>query len=288
MILQALAPMADSSWLQTFLGWFHDPEGLLLAMGPWVLWGTLGIVLIESGVLFPVLPGDSLLFTAGLLHDRLGLHLPTLVALTFVAAFIGAQIGYWIGARFGRRLFSPDARFLKTEYLDKAERYFADYGGRALVIGRFIPFVRTFIPLAAGIARYSYPRFLVFNSLGALLWGSGITYLGSVLGGVAFVHDHLSLIILAIVGVSLLPMIIEFIVHRGSKDSKAQDSGAEGLNAQDLNPEDEGAGEEEPDAALVGDVSRSYGGSTSADSSHTACLDAASEEARTSSENLSE
>lgn len=214
MILQTLAPMADASWLQTLLGWFHDPEGLLLAMGPWVLWGTLAIVLIESGVLFPVLPGDSLLFTAGLLHDRLGLHLPTLVALTFVAAFIGAQIGYWIGARFGRRLFSDEARFLKTEHLDKAEHYFAEYGGRSLLIGRFIPFVRTFIPLAAGIARYPYPKFLFFNSLGALLWGAGITYLGSVLGGVRFVHDHLSAIVLAIVAVSLVPMILEYIAHR--------------------------------------------------------------------------
>ncbi len=273
MILQALAPMADASWLQTFLSWFHDPEGLLLAMGPWVLWGTLGIVLIESGVLFPVLPGDSLLFTAGLLHDRLGLHLPTLVALTFVAAFIGAQIGYWIGARFGRRLFSPDARFLKTEYLDKAERYFADYGGRALVIGRFIPFVHTFIPLAAGIARYSYPRFLVFNSLGALLWGSGITYLGSVLGGVAFVHDHLSLIILAIVGVSLLPMIIEFIVHRGSQDS---------------NPEDEDAGKDDSDAAQADEAVSSHADSSQAAPFHADSMDAVSDGTRTTSENLRE
>lgn len=215
MILQTLVPMAaDSSWLETFIGWFHDPEGLLLAMGPWVLWGTLAIVLVESGVLFPVLPGDSLLFTAGLLHDRLGLHLPTLIALVFVAAFIGAQIGYWLGARFGRRLFSDDARFLKTEHLAKAEHYFAEYGGRSLVIGRFIPFVRTFIPLAAGIAKYPYPKFLLFNSLGSLLWGSGVTYLGSALGGVDFVHDNLSLIVIAIVAVSLLPMVVEFLNHR--------------------------------------------------------------------------
>lgn len=215
MFLQTLAPMAsDASWLQTFIGWFHDPESLLLAMGPWVLWGTLAIVFIESGVLFPVLPGDSLLFTAGLLHDRLGLHLPTLIALVFVAAFIGAQIGYWLGARFGRRLFSDDARFLKTEHLVKAEHYFAEYGGRSLVIGRFIPFVRTFIPLAAGIAKYPYPKFLAFNSLGALLWGAGVTYLGSALGGVPFVHDNLSAIILAIVGVSLIPMLVEVINHR--------------------------------------------------------------------------
>ncbi len=215
MFLHSFTPMvSDVSWLQTFLEWFHDPESLLLAMGPWVLWGTLAIVFIESGVLFPVLPGDSLLFTAGLLHDRLGLHLPTLVLWIFLAAFIGAQIGYWLGAYCGRKLFRDDARVLKTEHLLKAERYFADYGGRSLVIGRFIPFVRTFIPLAAGIARYPYPKFLVFNSLGALLWGVGITYLGSALGGIPFIHDHLSAIILAIVAVSLVPMIVELIHHR--------------------------------------------------------------------------
>lgn len=225
MSVPTLAPMADTSWLETFIGWFHDPESLLLAMGPWVLWGTLAIVLVESGVLFPVLPGDSLLFTAGLLHDRLGLHLPTLIVLTFIAAFIGAQIGYWLGAQFGRRLFSDTARFLKTEHLDKAEHYFENYGGRSLVIGRFIPFVRTFIPLAAGIARYPYPKFLLFNSLGSLLWGAGITWLGSVLGGVQFVHDHLSLIILAIVAVSLVPMLVEILLHRRS--SAHQDSSDE-------------------------------------------------------------
>lgn len=129
----------DPSWLQTMLGWLHDPEALLTAMGPWVLWGTMLIVLVESGLLFPFLPGDSLLFTAGLLHTQLGLNLFTLVGLIFVAAFIGAQVGYWLGARFGRRLFTDDARVLKTEHLEKAEQYFAKYGGRSLVIGRFIP-----------------------------------------------------------------------------------------------------------------------------------------------------
>ncbi|WP_084402978.1 DedA family protein [Schaalia suimastitidis] len=183
-------------------------------MGPWVLWGTLLIVLVESGILFPVLPGDSLLFTAGLMHDRLNLNLFVLMGLTFVAAFIGAQIGYWIGAKWGRKLFSDNARFLKTEYLTKSEHYFDRYGGRSLVIGRFIPFVRTFIPLAAGIARYPYHKFLIFNSLGALLWGVGITYAGSLLGDVPFVHDNLSVIILSIIAVSVLPMIVEVVLHR--------------------------------------------------------------------------
>ena len=204
----------DSSTLTTIIGWFKDPETLLVAMGPWVLWGTLLVVLIESGILFPVLPGDSLLFTAGLLHDRLGLNLWVLIGLTFIAAFIGAQIGYFIGARWGRRLFSDDAKILKTEHLDKAEHYFVEYGGRSLVIGRFIPFVRTFIPLAAGIARYPYSKFLMYNSLGSLLWGVGITWAGSLLGGVPFVHDHLSMIIFAIVGVSVIPMVVEVLAHR--------------------------------------------------------------------------
>ena len=207
------APLG-ASWLDTVIGWFHDPETLLVAMGPWVLWGTLLIVFIESGVLFPVLPGDSLLFTAGLLHERLGLHLPTLIALTFVAAFLGAQVGYWLGWRYGRRLFTDDARFLRTEHLDKAEQYFRRYGGRSLLIGRFIPFVRTFIPLAAGIARYPYAKFLAFNSLGSLLWGVGITFAGSALGGVQFVHDNLSILILLIVLVSLVPMVVEVLLQR--------------------------------------------------------------------------
>lgn len=170
--------------LHTVIEWFKNPETLLVAMGPWVLWGTMLIVLIESGVLFPVLPGESLLFTAGLLHDRLGLHLPTLILLVVVAAFIGAQIGYFLGAKWGRRFFKPDARILKTAHLEKAEHYFTNYGGRSLIIGRFIPFVRTFIPIAAGMARYPYPKFLAFNTLGAVVWGAGFILVGALLGNV--------------------------------------------------------------------------------------------------------
>lgn len=217
-----LYPMADvSSPFATLLSWLHDPEALLIAMGPWVLWGTLLIVLIESGVLFPVLPGDSLLFTAGLLHTQLGLNLWVLVGAVFVAAFIGAQVGYLLGAKVGRRLFSDNARFLKTEHLDKAQEYFDKYGGRSLVIGRFIPFVRTFVPLAAGIAGYSYPKFVLFNSLGALIWGVGVTGAGALLGGIPFVHDNLSIILILIVLVSLLPMFVEIIMHKVRADKES-------------------------------------------------------------------
>ena len=227
------AILVNASGLDTFINWFKDPESLLVAMGPWVLWGTMLIVLIESGVLFPVLPGESLLFTAGLLHDRLGLHLPTLIIMVVVAAFIGAQIGYFLGAKWGRKLFKPDARVLKTEHLEKAEHYFRDYGGRSLVIGRFIPFVRTFIPLAAGIARYPYSKFLVFNTLGALLWGAGFILVGSLLGNVPFVHDNLTLILGVIILVSVLPVILEIIGQKRNGGAQAKDAAENVASAQE-------------------------------------------------------
>ena len=227
------AILVNASGLDTFINWFKDPESLLVAMGPWVLWGTMLIVLIESGVLFPVLPGESLLFTAGLLHDRLGLHLPTLIIMVVVAAFIGAQIGYFLGAKWGRKLFKPDARVLKTEHLEKAEHYFRDYGGRSLVIGRFIPFVRTFIPLAAGIARYPYSKFLLFNTLGALLWGAGFIIVGSLLGNVPFVHDNLTLILGVIILVSVLPVILEIIGQKRNGGAKAKDATENLASAQE-------------------------------------------------------
>ena len=227
------AILVNASGLDTFINWFKDPESLLVAMGPWVLWGTMLIVLIESGVLFPVLPGESLLFTAGLLHDRLGLHLPTLIIMVVVAAFIGAQIGYFLGAKWGRKLFKPDARVLKTEHLEKAEHYFRDYGGRSLVIGRFIPFVRTFIPLAAGIARYPYSKFLLFNTLGALLWGAGFIIVGSLLGNVPFVHDNLTLILGVIILVSVLPVILEIIGQKRNGGAQANDATENLASAQE-------------------------------------------------------
>ena len=227
------AILVNASGLDTFINWFKDPESLLVAMGPWVLWGTMLIVLIESGVLFPVLPGESLLFTAGLLHDRLGLHLPTLIIMVVVAAFIGAQIGYFLGAKWGRKLFKPDARVLKTEHLEKAEHYFRDYGGRSLVIGRFIPFVRTFIPLAAGIARYPYSKFLLFNTLGALLWGAGFILVGSLLGNVPFVHDNLTLILGVIILVSVLPVILEIIGQKRNGGAQAKEATENLASAQE-------------------------------------------------------
>lgn len=183
-------------------------------MGPWVLLGVAIIVFIESGVLFPILPGDSLIFAAGLLHLQLGLNLWLLVGVILVAAFLGSQVGYWIGRKWGRGLFKPDARILKIEYLHQAEAFFHKYGGRSLILGRFVPFVRTFVPLAAGAARFPFGRFVAFNTLGALIWGAGVTLAGAALGDVPFVHDNLEVIIILIVVASVIPMVVELLLQR--------------------------------------------------------------------------
>ncbi|MCS4485037.1 DedA family protein [Gleimia sp. 6138-11-ORH1] len=204
----------DSNWFSTLLEWFKNPETLLLALGKWVLLGVALIVFIESGVLFPVLPGDSLVFSAGLLHSQLGLNLWVLILTIVACAMAGSQVGYWIGEKFGRKLFSDDARFLKNEHLVKSENFFAHYGGRSLVMGRFVPFVRTFVPIAAGIAGYNRTKFALWNLVGALLWGGGLTLIGSALGGIPFIHDNLSAIIFLIVFVSVLPMFVEYFLHK--------------------------------------------------------------------------
>lgn len=217
--------------------WLRDPEALLIALGPWVLLGVAIIVFVESGVLFPILPGDSLIFAAGLLHIQLGLNMWVLIGTVLVTAFLGAQVGYWLGRRYGRKLFKPDARILKSSYLDQAEKFFDKYGGRALVIGRFVPFVRTFVPLAAGAARLSYPKFLLFNTLGAVVWGAGVTWAGAALGEVAFVHDNLEVIVILIVFVSLLPMVVEYLLHRRRRQKEAtvedEETRAEVVEAED-------------------------------------------------------
>lgn len=191
-----------------------DPQTLLTVLGPWALAGLSLIVFVESGLLFPFLPGDSLLVTAGLFHQQLGLSVAVIALCGFVAAAAGDQVGFWLGRRFGRRWFRPDARVLTTERLEQAEAFFARHGGKALVLGRFVPVVRTFVPLAAGTSAYPYRRFVGWNLLGAFLWAVGMTVLGSVLGGLPFVADHIDVLVVALVAVSVLPLVLAALRRR--------------------------------------------------------------------------
>ena len=189
-------------------------QTLLEGAGPWALAVIAVIVFIESGLLFPFLPGDSLLVTAGLTHQALGLAVPVIALVAFVAAAAGDQAGYLLGNRFGAGLFKEDARVLKTSRLRETEAFFEKYGGRALVLGRFVPVVRTYVPLAAGSARYPYRRFLPWNLLGAFLWAVGVTVVGSLLGGVPFIANNLDVLLAVVVLVSVLPIVITQVRKR--------------------------------------------------------------------------
>ena len=186
-----------------------DPTALLTGAGPWVLGVVALLVFIESGLLFPFLPGDSLLFTVGLLHAQLGLSLPVLMLVVAAAAVGGDQAGYLLGRFVGKRWFRADARVLKLSDLDSAEEFFGRYGGRALVLARFVPIVRTYVPLAAGMAHYPYRRFVGWNVLGGVAWAVSITLLGVWLGHVEFIAKNIDILSVLIVAASVIPIGLE-------------------------------------------------------------------------------
>lgn len=193
---------------------FLDPSTLLHDLGPAALGVVALIVFIESGLLFPFLPGDSLLFTTGLLHQQMNLALPVLIGVVSLAAIAGDQIGYMLGRRFGRRWFKDDAKVLKTAHLDTAEEFFKRRGGPAIVLARFVPIVRTFAPLSAGIARYNYKTFTVWNIAGAVIWATSVTLLGSWLGHYEFIANNIDAIAVIMVLVSVLPWGVELLKKR--------------------------------------------------------------------------
>lgn len=193
-----------------------DPQYLLTRFGTGFFWVSTAIVFIECGLLFPILPGDSLLFAIGMFIRRGDVAIalaPALVILS-VAALLGNIVGYEIGRAIGTPLYQRDGRFLKRKYFDQANAFFDKHGNKALVIGRFVPIVRTFITVVAGVGRMDRRRFFTWSAVGAILWATGITLLGYFLGGIAFIHDNLEAAILTIVFVSVLPMVFEYVMHK--------------------------------------------------------------------------
>jgi len=195
-----------------------DPEWLLARFGDQFFWVSVTIVFIECGLLFPILPGDSLLFAVGLFIARGAIDINIVVACVILsmAAFLGNVTGYEIGRAIGAPLYERDGRFLKKKYFDQTHAFFDKHGAKALVIGRFVPIVRTFITVVAGVSRMDRRHFFVWSGVGAVLWATGITLLGYFLGGIQFVHDNLEAAVLLIVAVSVLPMVYEFVKHRSA------------------------------------------------------------------------
>jgi membrane-associated protein len=208
-------------------GGLLDPKSLIDDVG---LLGIFAVVFAESGMLVGFfLPGDSLLFTAGFLasgpssvDDALHLPLGWLLVGTFMAAVAGDQVGYVIGRRAGPAIFSrPDSRFFKQENVDKAHGFFERYGAKTIVLARFVPVVRTFAPVVAGVSNMRYRTFVTFNLVGGFLWAIGVTLLGYFLGQVDFIEENLELAILTIVAISVLPIARELWLSRRQRRAQA-------------------------------------------------------------------
>jgi membrane-associated protein len=210
-----------------FLRALTDPERLIQLLSTllsgWLGYATLcAIVFSETGLLLGFfLPGDSLLFTVGVVAGAGQLDIVTVIVLLSLSAMIGDSTGYWLGRKTGPRIFSrPDSRFFKQEYVTRTKAFYDRYGGKTIVLARFVPIVRTFAAFVAGVGQMRYLRFLPYSICGGIGWVSAMTLLGYELGSVPFVRRNFDKVILAIIFISLVPTFIEF--YRARRESKSE------------------------------------------------------------------
>jgi len=177
------------------------------------------IIFIETGfVVMPFLPGDSLLFAAGTFAALKALDIRLLILLLSAAAIIGDTVNYWVGHHLGPKVFRKEnARFFKKEYLDRTHAFYEKHGGKTIIIARFVPIIRSFAPLVAGIGRMSYGRFLAFNVIGGIGWVVLLTGMGYFFGNIPIVKNNYSLAIVAIIAISTVPVAVEYLRHRRAK-----------------------------------------------------------------------
>ncbi|WP_427171360.1 VTT domain-containing protein [Arthrobacter sp. 92] len=233
--------------LSSFLPDWLNPQVFLAnpALAPWVVLVVCGIIFAETGLLIGFfLPGDSMLFTAGLLvaTETIKFNIWLFAALIIVSAILGNQAGYLIGSKAGHALFNrPDSKLFKRENVESAHAFFEKHGGKALILARFVPIIRTFVPVIVGVAEMSKRKFFIYNVIGAVLWGGGVTLLGYVLGDkVPWVRDNLDIIFIAIVLVSVIPIAIEVVRGLIAKRQSAQ-YGTDAMDEfiEEHEPEDE-------------------------------------------------
>lgn len=210
---------------------FLNPEELLKSLGTFALVGVILIIFAETGLLIGFfLPGDSLLFVTGLfVAQGLYITLPIwLVCLLLTAAaIIGNMVGYWIGYKAGPKLFNKeDSRFFRKEYVDKTHEFFEKYGNKAIVLARFVPIVRTFITAIAGVARMDYRQFVIYSTIGGILWATGVTLLGYFLGNIEWVKNNIEVILILVVLISVLPIVYEYLKHRREEARSAVEQGS--------------------------------------------------------------
>jgi len=213
--------------LFTFLQRLTNPQELNVMaadLGGWLYVVLFAIIFCETGlVILPFLPGDSLLFAIGALGAIPGssIQLPIMGVLLIVAAVIGDAVNYAIGLRLGPAVFLGETkRFLNKEHLQKAHDFYENYGGKTIILARFVPIIRTFAPFVAGIAKMSYPKFAIYNVAGAVIWVGLLMGAGRLFGGIPWVRKNFEMVIIAIIVISVLPAVIEFL--RARAKAKAQ------------------------------------------------------------------
>jgi membrane-associated protein len=205
---------------EVFEFFLHIDEALKQLTATYGVWTYAILVLVvfcETGlVVTPFLPGDSLLFAAGAIaaDPAAGLDPLVLYVLLTIAAIVGDSVNYSIGARLGIKIFDLNLPFVKREYLDRANEFYAKHGAKMIVMARFVPIVRTFAPFAAGIAKMDYKTFITYNVVGALIWTTLFIWAGYFFGNLPFVQDNFELVALAIVVLSVVPMIYEWMQSR--------------------------------------------------------------------------
>ena len=184
--------------------------------GPWIYALLFVVIFAETGlVVFPFLPGDSILFIAGTIVATAGLSVHLLVVLLIVAAVLGDSVNYAVGHYIGPKIYDkPDSRWFKQAHLQKTQAFYDKFGGVTIIIGRFIPIIRTFAPFLAGVAGMTYRRFLSYNVIGGVLWIGLLVYAGYLFGNIPWVKQNLSLIVIGIVVVSLIPAVSTFVAER--------------------------------------------------------------------------
>lgn len=205
------APMLGPKWLDaanlitTIVEWF----------GPWAILGVMLVIFAETGLLIGFfLPGDSLLFTLGMFvgTGHVGVHIWVAASFVWLAAVAGNQTGYLIGRKAGPAIFNkPDSRLFKQEYVDRTSKFFERHGGKAVTLAQFVPIVRTFTPVIAGVGKMHYRHFVTFNVVGATFWAFGITWLGYFLGSFDWIRENIDTMILVIVFISVGPMLASAI-----------------------------------------------------------------------------
>ncbi|MBY0589606.1 DedA family protein [bacterium] len=218
-------------WIEFFLKFIlHMDEQLPVLIkqyGPWIYGILFLVIFCETGlVVTPILPGDSLLFAAGVVASAGELNVPLLILLLTIAAVLGDAVNYTIGAFLGPKVLSGKYPFLKKEYLDKTQRFYDKYGGKTIILARFVPIVRTFAPFLAGVGSMSYPKFASYNVIGGIIWVVAFTVAGTMLGQFDIIRKNLTAISLLIVFVSVLPAILE--VMKARKESAANSPTPEG------------------------------------------------------------